>query len=253
MPIVGGLFRRYDAIGLTDGYEGAVEYTFVEDDEGQVFIFSNQIGIKQKLAPISSYKSIENEIVEDRLWEEGKREEARLRHDTNNIHLMLHFLCRPSRYWAAPHKAIAWNMYCMKTVEGFGENGEIPTAWLGFYAATCFRTACALFGNGRREEGYEYLEKCFAPFEEWDKIPDGTETDTGDPLIFGGVKVLKNKPVLVLPDGTKEPIDYGYMLRQDKSLVHYGMTAQKGWEWFNPVREEERFKEYIERARKLIE
>jgi hypothetical protein len=43
------------------------------------------------------------------------------------------------------------------------------------------------------------------------------------------------------------------MLRQDKSLVHYGMTAQKGWEWFNPVRDEERFKEYIERARKLIE
>ena len=252
MPIEGGLFRRYDALDLTDGYESAVEYTFVEDS-GQVFIFGNQIGIKNKQAPISSYSFIENEIIEDELWDEGKHNESRLRHDANNVHLMLHFLCRPSRCWAAPHKAIAWNMYCMKTIEGFGKNGEIPTAWLGFYAATCFRTACALFGNGRKDEGYEYLERCFVPFEEWDKIPDGAETDTGDPLIFGGVKVLKNKPVLVLPDGTKEPIDYGYMLRQDKSLVHYGMTAQKGWEWFNPVRDEERFKEYIERARKLIE
>ena len=144
-------------------------------------------------------------------------------------------------------------MYRMKTIEGFGENGEVPTAWLGLYAATCFRTACALFGNGRREEGYEYLEKCFAPFEEWDKIPDGAETDTGDPLLFGGAKLLKNKGVLILPDGTKEPIDYGYLLRENKSLIYRGMTAPKGWEWFNSVRDEERFKEYIERARGLIE
>ena len=252
MPIVGGLFRRYDAIGLTDGYEGAVEYTYVEED-GQVFIFSDQIGIKHKQAPVSSYSTIEHEVVEDRLWEEGKREESRLRHDANNIHLMLHFLCRPSRYWAAPHKAIAWNMYRMKIIEGFGENGEIPTAWLGLYAATCFRTACALFGHGRREEGYEYLEKSFAPFEEWDKIPDGAETDTGDTMLFGGVKMLKNKGALVFPDGTKEPIDDGYVLRESKDLLYRGMTAKQGWEWFNPVRDEERFKEYIERARKLIE
>ena len=252
MPVEGGLFRRYDALNLTDGYEGAVEYTFVEDS-GQIFIFGNQIGIKNKQAPVSSYSFIEKEIIEDNLWDEGKREEARLRHDTNNVHLMLHFLCRPSRYWAAPHKAIAWNMYRMKTIESFGENGEIPAAWLGLYAATCFRTACALFGNGRREEGYEYLEKCFAPFEEWDKIPDGAATDTGDPLIFGGAKLLKNKDVLILPDGTKEPIDYGYLLCENNSLLYRGMTAQKGWEWFNSVRNEERFKEYIERARKLIE
>lgn len=29
------------------------------------------------------------------------------------------------------------------------------------------------------------------------------------------------------------------------------MTAPRGWEWFNPVRNEERFKEYIERAKKM--
>ena len=33
--------------------------------------------------------------------------------------------------------------------------------------------------------------------------------------------------------------------------MYYGMTAPRGWEWFNPVRNEERFKEYIERAKKM--
>ena len=46
---------------------------------------------------------------------------------------------------------------------------------------------------------------------------------------------------------------YKYLLEYDVSIMHYGMTAQRGWEWFNSVRDEERFKEYIERARKLTE
>ena len=35
--------------------------------------------------------------------------------------------------------------------------------------------------------------------------------------------------------------------------MYYGMTAPHGWEWFNPVRDEDRFKEYVERARKMTE
>lgn len=253
MPVTGGLFRRYDAKDLTDGYVGAVEYTFVEDGDGQVYLFSDQIGIRKKQAPVSSYDAIENEIIEDKLWNENKHAESRLRHDANNVHLMLHFLCRDNRYWGVPQKAIAWNMHRLKTIEGFGNNGEIPSAWLGLYAATCFRTACALFGHGRSEEGYEYLEKSFASFEAWDKIPESAETEAGDPMIFGGIKILKNKGLLLFPDGRKEPIDYTYRISESISLLYHGMTAPSGWEWFNPVREEERFKEYVERARKRIE
>jgi hypothetical protein len=42
------------------------------------------------------------------------------------------------------------------------------------------------------------------------------------------------------------------MFEADASLMHYGMTATSGWEWFNPVRNEERFKAYIERAREMV-
>ena len=64
---------------------------------------------------------------------------------------------------------------------------------------------------------------------------------------------MKGKDVLILPDGTKEPIDYADCLRESSSLIYRGMTAKSGWEWFNPVRDEERFKKYVERARMLIE
>ena len=136
-------------------------------------------------------------------------------------------------------------------MEGLGADSKIPDAWLGHYASTCFRTACALFGCGCKEEGYEWLERAFEAYPKWDSIPEGTEMDVGDPLIYGNIKVIKGKDLIKLPDGSLEPLTYDHLFGGDCSLMHYGMTATKGWEWFNPVRDEERFKEYIERARKL--
>ena len=33
MPLADGLVRRYDALDLTDGFVGAVEYTYVADED----------------------------------------------------------------------------------------------------------------------------------------------------------------------------------------------------------------------------
>ena len=51
----------------------------------------------------------------------------------------------------------------------------------------------------------------------------------------------------------REGIDYGHMFNPKAEHLYYGMTAKHGWEWFDSVREEERFKEYIERAKLLME
>ena len=58
-----------------------------------------------------------------------------------------------------------------------------------------------------------------------------------------------------MPDGKFDslPDGDGYFLRHDNGEMLRAMTAPHGWEWFNDVREEERFKEYIERARVLME
>ena len=166
---------------------------------------------------------------------------------------MTHFLGRLSRYWGNPEKAVAWTKYRMQTVEGFGENGEIPRAWFGFYSVTCFRTACALFGCGINEEGYEYLERTFDLFKKWDSIPDGEAIEVGNDLIYGGIKVIKGKGIIRLPDGRTE-VNYGDdLFSDDISLVHYGLTAAYGWKWFNGVRKEERFLKYVDRAVKAVE
>lgn len=251
MPMADGLIRRYDALDLTDGYIAGVEYSYVQDDEGNIAIFKDAIGIRRVPPAITQYNSIQAEVIEERLWNEGKHKESRLRHDTNNFHLLCHFLGRDSRYWAAQEKAVAWNKYRLKILEGLGD-GTVPDAWLGHYASTCFRTACALFGCEKKDEGYMWLEKAFEAYPKWDNISEGTEMDVGDPLIYGGIKVVKGKDVIKLPDGTMEPISYENLFSGNCNLMYYGMTAPRGWEWFNPVREEERFKDYVERARQML-
>ena len=124
----------------------------------------------------------------------------------------------------------------MQIMEGIGEGREVPMAWLGHYAATCFRTACALFGNGEKEEGYQYLERTFDIFEKWETIPDGEEMDVGEPLVYGGIKVIKGKNILKFPDGIHELIAYEELFTGEASMMYYGMTAPHGWEWFDPVR-----------------
>ncbi len=248
MPMADGFFRRYEALDLTDGYVGVAEYTYVEDDDGDIIIFEDRTGIKKVLPPITQYAAILNETIEDKLWEKGKHEESRLRHDVNNFHLLCHFLGRDSRYWAAQEKAAAWNKYRLSILGDLG-GGIVPEAWLGYYAATALRASCSHFACGKMKEGYEFLEKAFNAFTRWDSIPDGAELEVGDPLIYGGIKVIKGKNVIKLPDGTVEPIETWGIFTLSGYFMYHGLNASCGWEWFNSVREDDRFKEYVEKVK----
>ena len=254
MPIADGMTRRYDAIDLTDGYVGAAEYIYAADDEGDIVIFEDRTGIRNRLPGITQYDTIENEIIEDRLWEEKKYDESRLRHDLNNFYILCHFFARPNRTWCRQDKAAAWGKYKMQMMENLGTDGQIPRAWLGYYAMTCFVAGCATCACKRKEEGYELLEKSFEVAQLWESIPKGTELEIGDPLIYGDIKLVKGKGLLKLPDGSVEPVEYGHIFRGEVfDYMYYGMTAPRGWEWFNSVRKEDRFKEYIDRAKALAD
>ena len=126
--------------------------------------------------------------------------------------------------------------------------------WLGCYWRQHINVACRLFGCGadKKEQG-SYLEKAFELYPAWKNIPDGELLDIGDKMIYGGIKLIKGKEIIELPDGTREGIDYRYLFYPKDEDMYYGMTAKRGWEWFNSVREEEHFKTYIERAKALME
>ena len=260
MPFEDGMVRFYEAVNLTDGYYGAVEYTYMRNEDGGINVFEDMTGIRNIPAPVTEYEFVEREVIEERIWDEEKLPEARLRNAANNLQLMLHFLSRNSRSWKYAPRGRAWAKYRISMIENMlrTDDGEIAPAWLGVYSDMHFMAACTTFGCKKpelKDEAYAYLERAFELAPRWFEIADGTLLDVGDSEIYGGIKLKKGEEsVLILPDGTREAYDSEWFVNLlNPARFYKAMTAPKGWEWFNSVREEERFKEYIKRARELME
>ena len=251
MPLADGLVRRYDALDLTDGFVGAVEYAYVADEDGDIVIFADRTGIRELPPPITQYSAIQGEVIEQQLWDEGKWKEGHMKYAANNFHLILHLLARPSRNRNNAKRSIEINGFYMNMMELLGENGAVPPAWYNLYAWTAVVKSAALFGDGKKEEGYDALDIAINFCELISQIKKGDLLDTGNAELLGGVKYEYTKGVIVLPDGSKEPVSYDYRMNFSASDLVYCLTARSGWEWFNSVRNEDRFKKYIERAIKM--
>ena len=251
MPLADGLVRRYDALNLTDGFVGAVEYTYVVDEDGDTVVFADRTGIRELPPPITQYSAIQGEVIEQQLWDEGKWKEGHMKYAANNFHLILHLLARPSRNRNNAKRSIEINGFYMNMMELLGENGAVPPAWYNLYAWTAVVKSAALFGDGKKEEGYDALDIAINFCELISQIKKGDLLDTGNAELLGNVKYEYTKGVIVLPDGSKEPVSYDYRMNFSASNLVYCLTARSGWEWFNSVRNEDRFKEYIERAKKI--
>ena len=100
---------------------------------------------------------------------------------------------------------------------------------------------------------YEALEKAIQYSEKIESIKEGDLLEIGDPYLFGGAKLVWGKWQIQLPDGSVEPINYDWFMGYCGRDLFYAMTAPRGWEWFNPVRNEDRYKEYVERVRKIAD
>lgn len=253
MPLEGGLCRRYDAQDLCNGYVGAVDYEFVRDNEDQLVLITDRTGIRELPPIITDYSLIHDEVIEDKLWSVGKHDESRMKNDVNSFRLLDHFINRDHRTWKKAERSVAWGKYTISVIDSFRERGRLPDAWLGRYWWVHFTTACAIFGTKKnKDEGYRYLDRAFELYSEWSKIPAGAVLPVGQTAIYGGISLIKGKDLIELPDGTREPFEADAFGRT-MGNAYYGMTAKRGWEWFDPVRDEELFAEYIDRARKLME
>lgn len=254
MPLYHGMMRRYEAIGLENGYVGGVEYTCASGEDGALALFSDRIGIRE-LSKLTLFKSPTQEMEEKeaRLWEAACFRESRARHDATNFHMVAHFLGRQSRHWGAAKRGAEWGRFRIKVMESLGKDGKVPPAWLGHYFHSYFMAGCAYFGCGEVDLGFHFLDRALEIYPEWAKIPKGTAMEVGDEHVFGGVKVIKGENVLALPDGTREPIAYEYLFTPDAESMYSALTAPYGWEWFNSVRTYDRFKEYTARVKELMD
>ena len=252
MPLYDGMMRRYEAQNLTDGYVGSVIYTYVADEDGDIVIFADKCGIREIGSPFTRYDSVFGEVLEKKFWESGNREEGWKYNSLNNLNIMLHFLCKPGRNTRRANRSIELNGFKMQLIEMFGENGDIPPAWHALYAWTALVRAAAFFGTDKKEEGYEHLEISYEYYQKWDEYEDGAELETGKNEMLGDSRIVKNRGYILSPDGTRHLLPYEDNFNANAPRVlYFALTACKGWEWFNKVREEDRFKEFISKAQLL--
>ena len=128
----------------------------------------------------------------------------------------------------------------LRTIESFGENGEIPDAWKAFYAYKQLVLAACLFAQKKTEEAWENfdsaIEKCkyiYSLEEKWLSVGG---------RLFANIKVSKDWNFAVDEKGNEHRL-FGITYRSfsDMKLI-YDLLTYPCWSWFNSVRETEKYK-----------
>ena len=147
-----------------------------------------------------------------------------------------------------PEDAVAWNTMYLNILTGITQN-SIPDGWIPEYTMQYIRLSAAYFGLGNKENGYLYLEKALELCKRWQNFPENALLDLGNPLFFGETKLIKNDWHVQLPNGEKLPLLLG--IKNGIANLASIMKAEKGWEWFNNVRNEGRWSAMLSEAKAL--
>ena len=167
---------------------------------------------------------------------------------------MLHTVQENRNYRGFPDQALEWNkMYLrfLDTASGVCDTQTIPDGWLPEYALSYMRLASALFAVGEKDQGYEYIGKAIGLAKQYQSIPDGQSIDLGNSTFYGETKAVKNKFHIVLPNGKTLPHLLGIAFSTPP--IAQILEAKSGWEWFDSVRNEERFLALLEEAKSIAE
>lgn len=204
------------------------------------------------------YDDSQNELIEKREWQKGEYWKSRADHIANDVGIILHLLTRKRRYYGKPEMARDDNVWKYNLVKFLG-GGEIPDGFRGWEAPHLMRIAAAYFGLGQNDEGFEWLENSLSRYEENKKM---MEEKAGDAVLlnlgkaFSGLllKIKNNRAGLVFDEGDPKinvEIALADALVPDNSEAHSYLTAPRGLEWFNGVRNDPRFISAVERAEKI--
>lgn len=202
------------------------------------------------------YCFVRDEVYEERLVNQGKKEEASEQKYKNRLSLMLYIISKSSEHFGDPQICVGHNEYLRKLICTFGENGEIPDGWMGKYAFITLRNAAGLFGMGRNDEGFEMLYMALDAYRKQFSYPDETPLDLGNPWFFGNICLVKHYfkglcDSFSDKNGQRVKIQGGNYYTQNPAYLFYLLTEESGWEWFDPVREDQRFKKAVEIAKQL--
>ena len=192
-----------------------------------------------------------HEVYEKRYMMLGEEEKYwMLRYAGNFLRTssMIYRLREHKSYIGKPEDSIAWNTMYLNVLDGITQN-TIPDGWICEYFMQYIRLSASYFGANDKDSGYSYLEKALELSKRWKDIPKNTALDLGNPLFFGETKLIKNDWHIQLPDNEKLPSLLGF--KHSIANLAMIMEAEKGWEWFDGVRNEERWSAILSEAKAL--
>ncbi|MBQ7921987.1 MAG: helix-turn-helix transcriptional regulator [Clostridia bacterium] len=200
------------------------------------------------------YTACRRDILELCLVDQRNYDELILRKGANMLERVCYLMTSNPGNWNDPQKAAAESAYLLEPMQSFGENKEIPPAWLGWYGENLLRLAYHLFRSGHDEEGYANLDKAYEIFVEWGKIPNDTALSLGHDWLFHGIKAVKNEWMYQFPDGKKEYSKRMTIFSDKARFMYAAMTSPgRGWDGFDRVREETRFRQILTKAKELAD
>lgn len=265
-PLGEGFVRRYEAQDLTDGYVGWTEYTTVKaarndlfGDEETYLLFSDQCGIRKMPRGITLYDSVDAEREERRLYNENRYPEAQALGRLNDLRILFHTIFR-FRDMRGDGRIAATHMGVLADMAKAWGGGVVPDALVGWYARRLLLCGAAWMGCEEFEKGFACLDESMAAYRKWASFAEGALLSVGNGIEYKDFRMVKDKPVLILPDGTREVIPEASEWTLNgggKGMPYYAMTHTDNWAWFTPVVHHPvygaRFAEYIEKAKKLAE
>ncbi len=207
------------------------------------------------------------ELREERFLLQHRFDEYRRQRNATDLLIFMQYLGRNNMAYyghdydptfTEPERTAAWELHKMRILEQFDdscteENG-IPEAWCGCYAEFSLKTAGALIGCGHINEGFARLDKTFALYERWNRIPAGKQMSVGNPAVFGEVYVNKDDPKHVVnitfADGHTVWTPYLWLFWQLKGDI---LTALTQWPWFDGVKDDPRYANALAKARAMAE
>lgn len=190
-------------------------------------------------------------LREERYFYRKETEKQRIYYEVNNLHMTLRLLNHRQKYFPDrkdPAKAVLLYRTQLEMILQYS-GGTLADGWICQYLAEALRLAEALFAGGEPDEGFRILEECIALRERWMAIPPETRLDMGDPTLFGGVQWIKGRFLLQYTDGRKGALVP--CLAFCCYDVYRVLTAPEGWEGFDAVRNDRRFREILHRAETL--
>ncbi|MBP3321097.1 MAG: hypothetical protein J6M12_01975, partial [Clostridia bacterium] len=151
-------------------------------------------------------------------------------------------------YMGKPEDAVALNTMYLNILTGITQD-LIPDGWIPEYTMQYIRLSAAYFGLEDKENGYLYLEKALELCKRWQEFHENALLDLGNPLFFGETKLIKNDWHIQLPNGEKLPLLLG--IKNSIANLASIMEAEKGWEWFESVKSEDRWSAILSEAKSL--